>query len=280
MPVLAPNEKIRYELNNGSTKTWISSGIVSIGVSGAISEMFGSQSIYLLALIPVLFLFIMSVFLMPNGVKYRLENQAKKIPNMFKKSMKFFFQPAFLIYAIGLISVCVLCHGYRNFLFPLFTDESGISKSMISNIIVIANFIAFVFNSQLNNLVKRMDFWELGIFTSFFAGILYLSFTLNSEIAWACFVIILITMVIRIMSTVNGMMWPRLCKKSKYPMSIANTIILCYTNIISAIQGFVFTSLLLLGMINTCICIGIFMIAVAIIYATITYNSALRSHKD
>ena len=266
MSALAPNEDIRFEVSNDMSVGMLGASLVSVAISGVIADTFGSQYIYLFVLIPAVMLLLFSIFFMPNKVKYCDASKHNKGLSGFRTSARFFFQPVMLSFGFLILIPAIIAGGYYSFLFPLYTDGAGLSKAMISNFVVIANFVTYLFNMQAKKWLGKSDYWKSTIGLCAGIGFVYSLFLINNTVGWAVLAIAILTILNKLIYVVNNVVWPRLCKpNTEFDKSTGNSIVLytkafaniCRNAVLGALVGF--------GILNAFIIVGISMIACAVL---------------
>ena len=265
MLLLSPNEQVRFDISQKNSLTGISGNVISVGLAGIVADMLGSEYIYAMAIVPALMFLVLAIFVFPQKIKYYMETPESQ-KTRFSDCLKFLFSPAFITFALFMLMTDTLATGYKSFMFPLFTSDVGISKAMISNYVVFGNFIAFVVNQSSKKTVKKHDFLYISIFCTIATGLVFLSFLVNTTVAWAVLVIA-ITMVFSRLSTMcNDMLWPRLCKKTNFPEQTCNKMVLYFQDFTYMTRSMILSALLTMGIVTACTCLGVFMLVGAVIF--------------
>lgn len=281
MAVISPNENIRYEINKSQSLASISAGVISVAVSGIISDTIGASFIYVGALIPVAMVLVFAILFVPKNTKYDFahgKNKNSKI--VIRDCLKLLRQPYFVAVMLLMITPVLISGGYKSFIFPLLTDGQGISKSAISNFVVIANFATYIFSKQSKKVVEKIDFWYVAVIFTIAIGMVYLSFTLNDTILWSVAAIAIFSTLINIASMSINMLWPRACKIAKLPVSSGNSINIYYLNIILSLKSIILGWLITFGIEQCCIVLGVYIIVSVVIFTVFSFKSKLRDTRS
>lgn len=123
----------------------------------------------------------MGVLVFPKKQKYYKPQEKNKLSHV-KKSFRFFLSPIFICYVLFLYITVNISGSYKGLLFPIFSSSAGFSKSMISNFIVITNFVAMFLSSTSKNITKNNNYFSLSIISVFMIGLTFLSFNINDSV--------------------------------------------------------------------------------------------------
>lgn len=281
MPFLSGDEKMRFEMNNEKSMAGISASVISVMLAGFVAQYFGNYAIYLFALLPLAGVLFISLKVLPKATYYgrsKKDSQKKKLS--IWEYMKFLFSPAILLLIILMIIPSDAASGYKSFFFPLFSQDYGLSKDFISNLVVLANFTAFLLNKPLNNLVKNKDYWFNTVLFLGLSGLIYLSFKANDSIIWAVIVIILIAITDKFLSPNINMLWPRQCMAKGLPPESFNSMFIYVSNISSIIRPTIMGVFLALGTPSNCIWMGVALIICTVLFAVLTARSPMRTYQE
>lgn len=281
MPFLSDNENLRFEMNNEKSMAGISASVISIMLAGFVAQYFGNYAIYLFALLPLAGVLFISLKYLPNATYYgRLKSNDNVKKLKIIEYVKFIFSPAILILIFIVIIPSDTIGGYKSIFFPLFSQEYGLTKDFISNLVVLANFTAFILNKPLTNLIKNKNYWDNTIFFLVVSGLIYMSFKMNDTIVWAVIVIVLTVIADKFLIPNINMLWPRECIAKGLPSESYNSIFIYINNISWIIRPTIMGAFLIFGTPDGCIWMGIALIICAILFAVLTSHSAMHIYHE
>ncbi len=281
MPFLSGNEKMRFEMNNEKSMAGISASVISVMLAGFVAEYFGNFAIYLFALLPLAGVLLISLKILPKETYYiRPKNDVKAKKLKISEYAKFLFSPAILILIFIMIIPSDTVAGYKSFFFPLFSQDYGMPKDFISNLVVLANFSAFMLNKPLNRLVRNRNYWSNSVLFLGLGGLIYLSFKANNSIIWATIVIVLTAIADKFLTPNINMLWPRQCMANGLPPENFNSMFIYISNFSSIIRPTIMGAFLALGAPGSCIWLGIALLACAFLFAVLTSRSKMRTYRQ
>lgn len=281
IPFMSRNEQERFEMNNTKGLADVSASVISVVLAGYAAELFGNFSIYLFALIPLAIVFICYMRSMPKKTIYGKKRDTVKNREKIKftKYLRFIFSPTVILLLLLIIFPAVYASGYKSLIFPLFSQKQGLSKPFISNLVVIANFAAFMLNGPVEKILKNNDYWKNTVIIAIFSGIVYMSFMLNSSVAWAVIVIALLAVTDKLIAPNFNMLWPRQAEKIGVPPQRLYSMFIYTDNIASALRP-AFIGLFLTIQAPYCnFWLGVCFAGCALLFAICTYNSAMNKKR-
>lgn len=268
LPLLSPNDEIRFNINKTTVQASVASIIIAVAVSGIIADCFGSQWVYIFACLSLIGIIAMGISVFPKNQKYFKPQEKNKLTHA-KKSFKFFLSPIFICYVLFLYITVNISGSYKGLLFPIFSSSAGFSKSMISNFIVITNFVAMLMSSTSKNITKNNNYFSLSIISVFMVGLTFLSFNINDSVIWSVAVIAVIAIFSKIASLNNAMIWPILCRDKNFPEQTCNKFLKYANDIIFTLKNLILSSLLVFGSTAVCNILGLYSCIGVLIFALI-----------
>ena len=280
MPFYSGDEKKRYEMNNEKSMAGISASVISVMLAGIVAERFGNYAIYIFALLPLAGVLFICMRVFPKDTYYqKAKTETDTIKLSAKEYVKFLLSPAILILILLVLIPSNVAGGYKSFFFPLLSQDYGLQKDFISNLVVLANFTVFLINKPISRLIKKDDYWFNTVLFVGLCGLIFFSFKFNNSIIWSVIVIVLIAIPDKFLDPNISMLWPRQCMAKGLPPEKFNSMFIYIGNIISSIRPTIMGAFLILGTPQSCIWLGISIIVCAILFAILTSRSAMRTYK-
>lgn len=254
----APNDNLRKTCNHDISACKISSYALITIPAGYACSMFGNFAVYITAIVPAV-LFMILVILNPVDDRKVCGPADKKMKEGIRQRLKFLLSPRILILLFCGIGAVQVLGGYKSYVFPLFADEGGISKAVISNIQVFAKAVVFFSLPLIRRYEERVgESNVIAINNLVMAGVFFM-FYISPNVTWATFALILTYLATKGMDPSIAFIWQKYAEKKGTDMRMAQSVMKNAENTVDMLKAPVLGTFLGFGQIISCMIIGGYM---------------------
>ena len=241
LPRLAEDDEARIEAAGGVKRTDTSAAALGTVLGGYAAHGLGNVWVYGLVAIACLPVIIMALNLLPRGIG-PLEGLAQ--PDRRNGRIRDFLKmPTTLGLALLVVLPVTIAAGYASFLFPLFSQDLGLEKSDINNIVALGQLIVFVCIGRIELIEGRFGKWKPTTMAVALLGTVFLLFSINTTLVWSVAVIPLVALLCK---TSDGwkVMWMKAANDADVPAGQAASAMFVSRSLALVAQPFVLRALL------------------------------------
>ncbi|MBQ9004364.1 MAG: MFS transporter [Eggerthellaceae bacterium] len=192
LPRLATDDETRALAAGGVKRTDTSAAALGTVLGGYAAQIIGNASVYVLVAVASIPVIIMALNLLPRGMK-PLEQLAQP-DRRSGRALDFVRTPAALSIALLILLPSTVAAGYASFLFPLFSNDLGLQKSDINNIVVMGQLLVYVCISGVDRVEARYGKRRVSTVAIALLGLVFLLFAVRTTLAWSLVVIPLVAL--------------------------------------------------------------------------------------
>ena len=280
LPMRAKTEEDRFDGYGRLGWAPVASSVLTVIIAGAISQYIGYSFVYVfVALISLLLVPLIAVFLPKHTYFDSRKQQDRSVKHALlslKYVRRYLASPAILALFAFMALPAVLTSGYESYLFPLYSDNIGISAVLISDLYALARVLAYACGETFTRVTWRFGHWKCAILSLCITGYIFLLFVFNTSIYWAVAVLALTSLTNNATTTAAPMLWGRMAQKLHFPLEMAVSISLVMDGLGNALLPFFLAVYQLMGPSFACPALGLYILISAVFFALITRKSAMN----
>ena len=187
IPFGATSEEVKVNAVNSTRQATYSASILTILISGYISQCISYSATYLIGALVIFFMLILVPLFFPINSKHI--SLTKTMDKKRSLGWSMWLMPSMLIFIIFFMIPRSVMLGYESYLFPLYTSNSGISTLVITNINVFAKTAAYILGNSINKFTKNRSRLSILGGSQLSIAITFALFFIFPNVYWAMFVL-------------------------------------------------------------------------------------------
>lgn len=267
----APDKEQQAEAHRSTSTAVISASSLMGLAAGYASTLFGNATVYILAALPIVLLFVFNLCFVLNESPEAMETQTvQKTKDRLRDSFRFLRRPGVLALLLCIYTTYAFSSSFKSYLFPLFAADEGFNKAAISTIAVIVNALIYFLAPIFRNSEKMFGYRKLIILCNISILFTFGMFLLNGSILWAATALLIVGLAGKACAPSVQMMWPEDAKAAGIPVQRGDVVMQTVNSVYSMLKNPIVGSLLSLGKTAACGIISAFITVATVVYSFVT----------
>lgn len=267
-----------FDLKSDESFAGMSATFLSIVIAGFVSEFFGNGAVYLVVLLPLLFIILIYGRSARKHTVYKNTSREAEISSR-RLSRSFVLSPLMLLLIVFLALPVTAVTGYSSSLFPLFVESQGYGAAFISNLVALFTLAAVAISKSVRVSLRHTDHWNRIVLLGLAEGLALLNFYLNASVVSAALAIVVITIADRVIEPAVNVVWSRYANSKGYDVDSLKPVSSYWRNFSLRFRFIIIGLFLCFPMPQACIFLGVYILASVLLFALISFSSSLRKKK-
>lgn len=252
-------------LINATQTASVSAGAIGVFVGGYISEFLSQSMIFFVKGILCVVLGVICIMMFRDSAAEKPAAR-KRLLDFRNSGWSFYIKPQTVMLYLCCIFPSILFGRYRNYLYPIYSQNAGINAVMLSNIMLLSKAAAFFASDTMNVITKRYAPQKIMIVSYIVCSVCLVCFMISPSMIWAVITLFVITIFLRSGTTAGIFCQSELCDRLGYEKKdvqlCSETIRGIFDTLSSPIMGL----FLALGNNYACAAVGIIGLTLILVY--------------